>query len=63
MNKVFLNIVRIGQNALNVVGTAIKKIVRYLPDGELPDTHTQMYDADGVSFYGSDAKFNVLKEQ
>lgn len=63
MNKVFLNVIRLGTVGLNVIGSTFKKIIRYLQDGEVPDTHTQMYDADGVAFYGSDAKFNVKKEQ
>lgn len=63
MNKVFLNAVRLNAVVINSVGSFIKKVVRYFEDGNIPDTHTQMYDADGVAFYASDAKFNVKKEQ
>lgn len=63
MKKILLNIVRLSVAHLDKVGDVVKKIIRYVQDGEVPDTHTQMYDADGVALYGSDAKFNVKKEQ
>ena len=63
MNKILLNVIYLSTIGINLIGSTIKKIIRYVPDGEVPDTHTQMYDADGVAFYGSDAKFNVIKEQ
>lgn len=63
MNKVSLNVIRLASVGLNRVGNFIKKVIRYVEDGEVPDTHTPMYDADSVAFYGSDAKFNVKKEQ
>ena len=63
MNKILSNVIRLNAVVINSVSNFVKKVVRYFEDGELPDTHTQMYDADGVAFYGSDAKFNVKKEQ
>ena len=53
---------RLSVLGMNVIGNAIKKVVRYLNDGEVPDTHIQMRDVESVMFYGSDAKFNVKKE-
>ena len=62
MNKVFLNIISLGSVGLNVIGSTYKKVVRYIKDGEVPDTHTALYDADNQRFVASDALFNVVKE-
>ena len=61
--KLILNTIHLGTIYLNKLGEKIKKIIRYVEDGEVPDTHTQMYDSESTMFFGVDAKFNVKKEQ
>lgn len=62
MKKILLNIIHLNTIGMNVVGSNFKKIVRYIKDGEVPDTHTAFYDADSQRVMASDAGFNVVKE-
>ena len=54
LNTVLLNTVRI-----NTVGTVMKKISRYVPDNEIPDSHTVLMTADSEQFMASDTGFYV----
>lgn len=51
------NIIYLNRIILNSIGEVFKKIVRYVPDNEVPDTHVDFFGADGEQFYGSDDKF------
>lgn len=41
---------------INVLGGVVNKFTRYVPDDEIPDTHTDFYTATDV-FNASDGKF------
>ena len=49
LNTIYLNVVRLF-NGLK------KRSSRYVPDNEIPDTHTRMQSADGA-FSAADADF------
>lgn len=53
LNNIPLNVIN-----LNIVGETTKKISRYVPDDEIPDTHTEFY-VDTEAFYASDGGFYV----
>lgn len=55
--KIIQNIIRLNRVVINSIGEVFKKIVRYVPDNEVPDTHVDFYGADGEQFYGSDDRF------
>lgn len=62
MKKILLNVIHLNSVGMNVVGSTLKKVIRYIKDGEVPATHTPFYDADSQRFMTSDAGFNVVKE-
>ena len=49
-----LNVIRLNTVKLNIVGGFLKKIIRYIPDNEVPDTHIQFYGVDNEPLIGSD---------
>lgn len=49
--------------SLNALGATIKKIIRYVPDNEVPDTHVKFGDADGVQLVGADDNVFYVKTE
>lgn len=55
--KLTLNIVQLNRVVTNVIGDIARKISRYVPDDEVPDSHTPFYGADGQWLEGTDDEF------
>lgn len=63
MNKILLNTIRLASVSLNTLGATIKKIIRYVPDNKVPDTHVKFNDADGVQLAGADDNVFYVKTE
>lgn len=59
MNTNALNIATLNAVSLNNAGMSIKKRSRYVPDNEIPDSHTAFYAADSEQFFAADTGFYV----
>lgn len=63
MKTIFLNTIKLASVSLNTIGSSIKKIVRYVPDNEVPDTHVKFGDIDGVQLVGADNNVFYVKTE
>lgn len=57
-----LNTICLNTIYLSIAHFDIKNFGRYIENGNIPDTHVQMFDSEEAVFYCLDAKFNVKKE-
>lgn len=62
MKTVTLDAIKLPVVILNSIGKKIKKIIRYVPDDEVPDTHIAMYDSASEQWEAADGKFYVKFE-
>lgn len=63
MKRVLLNTIRLASISLNAIGATIKRIIRYVPDNEVPDTHVKFGDADGIQLVGADNNVFYVKTE
>ena len=53
MNTIVLNTIRLFHK-IATIGEHHKKIIRYVPDNEIPDTHIEFCDIEGIQYKGAD---------